>query len=636
MSDDLSGNKPESQPEQPPEIEAESHPPFAGAVAGMTGDQVPASSGGSAHGRRLTIMIVASIILAIASSLIIPPMMFTDADRAAAEKIESEIWEIEQKMADVEAKIAVLKDSLKKEEKLSEDAAEEVQAEIKKHDAEVVEYRKQIKKLRDEQPSEESTVALFEALGIGGEVFLRALTMMVVPLVMASVMSGILGMGDVRKLGRPGLVAILYYFSTTILAVVVGLLVVNIVNPGSGFESDQEKFRQLDTNKDEELDLAEFQAQADEFEKTKSKRAFFLRDSDEDGELSLDEFKGNNVSVEEVDRKKVVGAMSRESGLDKSKIEQIFPQLAKEKEEEGEEGPSMGTIFSNLLLMLFTDNLFAAAAETQLLPLIVFSIIFAGMLTTLGTKVDDMTELISEANTALMSFVMLLMNLAPVGIFCLVASRFGEAQAKGEFIETLSQTGSFVLTVLLGLGAHLFGTLPLLYWIFKRKNPYHFMRNMSRALLTAFSTASSSATLPVTMECATQQAGVSKRSVDFVLPLGATINMDGTALYEAAAAIFIAQVYMLSPEGIEAGFQLEFSTQVIIAVTATLAAIGAAGIPEAGLVTMMIVLNAVGLPLEYVSLILSVDWLLDRFRTATNTFGDAVGAAIVDDTFEDG
>ncbi|HCK53222.1 MAG TPA: sodium:dicarboxylate symporter, partial [Planctomycetaceae bacterium] len=235
-----------------------------------------------------------------------------------------------------------------------------------------------------------------------------------------------------------------------------------------------------------------------------------------------------------------------------------------------------------------------------------------------------------------MSFVMLLMNLAPVGIFCLVASRFGEAQAKGEFIQTLSQTGSFVLTVLLGLGAHLFGTLPLLYWIFKRKNPYHFMRNMSRALLTAFSTASSSATLPVTMECATQQAGVSKRSVDFVLPLGATINMDGTALYEAAAAIFIAQVYMLSPEGAKFAEDYGFVTQVIIAVTATLAAIGAAGIPEAGLVTMMIVLNAVGLPLEYVSLILSVDWLLDRFRTATNTFGDAVGAAIVDDMFEDG
>ena len=631
MSDDLTGNEPENQPEQPPESQPEEQPEEQPESHPDSGH----GESGSNHGRRLTIMIVASIILAIASSLIVPPVMFTDADRAAAEKIESEIWDLEQEMVAVQSKIEDLKGTLKNDEQASGDDADQVRAEIDELDATVKKYQKQIADLRKDQPSEESTVALFEAIGIGGEVFLRALTMMVVPLVMASVMSGILGMGDVRKLGRPGLVAILYYFSTTILAVVVGLAVVNMINPGSGFESDQEKFRQLDTNKDKQLDLAEFQENVDEFEKTKSKRAFILRDSDENGELSLNEFKGNNDDVEEVDRKKVVGTLSRESGLDKNKIEKIFPQLAKEKEEEGEEGPSMGTIFSNLLLMLFTDNLFAAAADTQLLPLIVFSIIFAGMLTTLGSKVDDMTELISEANTALMSFVMLLMNLAPVGIFCLVASRFGEAQAKGEFIETLSQTGSFVLTVLLGLGAHLFGTLPLLYWIFKRKNPYHFMKNMSRALLTAFSTASSSATLPVTMECATQQAGVSKRSVDFVLPLGATINMDGTALYEAAAAIFIAQVYMLSPEGIEAGFQLKFSTQVIIAVTATLAAIGAAGIPEAGLVTMMIVLNAVGLPLEYVSLILSVDWLLDRFRTATNTFGDAVGAAIVDETFDD-
>ena len=148
---------------------------------------------------------------------------------------------------------------------------------------------------------------------------------------------------------------------------------------------------------------------------------------------------------------------------------------------------------------------------------------------------------------------------------------------------------------------------------------------MSQALLTAFSTASSSATLPVTMECAVDRAGISKRSVEFVLPLGATINMDGTALYEAVAAIFIAQV--LGP-----AFELTMLDQVVVAVTATLAAIGAAGIPEAGLITMMIVLNAVGLPIEYVSLILSVDWLLDRFRTTVNCFGDAIGAAVVEKT----
>jgi len=183
-----------------------------------------------------------------------------------------------------------------------------------------------------------------------------------------------------------------------------------------------------------------------------------------------------------------------------------------------------------------------------------------------------------------------------------------------------------MVTVLTGLGIHAFLTLPLIYWVFTRKNPYRFMLHMSQALVTAFSTASSSATLPVTMECATVKAGISKRSTDFVLPLGATINMDGTALYEAVAAIFIAQAI---------GMELTMLQQLVIAVTATLAAIGAAGIPEAGLVTMIIVLNAVGLPIEYIGLILSVDWLLDRFRTAVNAFGDSIGAAVVEKTFSD-
>nr|MBC8868068.1 cation:dicarboxylase symporter family transporter [Planctomycetota bacterium] len=146
---------------------------------------------------------------------------------------------------------------------------------------------------------------------------------------------------------------------------------------------------------------------------------------------------------------------------------------------------------------------------------------------------------------------------------------------------------------------------------------------------TAFSTASSTATLPVTMECAETKAGVSKRSTEFVLPLGATVNMDGTALYEAVAAIFIAQAFAI----VDPAYALTIDKQIIIAITATLAAIGAAGIPEAGLVTMLIVLNAVGLPLELIGLILPIDWLLDRFRTAVNAFGDSVGSAVVERTF---
>ena len=360
--------------------------------------------------------------------------------------------------------------------------------------------------------------------------------MMVVPLVMASVMSGIIGLGDIRKLGRPGSLAVTYYLMTTVLAVIVGLLMVNFIQPGVGVDQTT-----LDAS------LAE-------------------------GQVST----------------------------------------------AGRKDADLGTILRGLALMLFTDNLIESAAKTSLLPLILFSIIFAGMLTTMGTRVQALTEVIVQVNEALLSFILLLMKLAPFGIFCLVTARFGEAQAGGNLGAVLQQTGAYFGTVLAGLGVHAFLTLPLILWIFTRRNPFRFMYQMSQALLTAFSTASSTATLPITMNCAVEKAKVSKQSSDFVLPLGATINMDGTALYEAAAAIFIAQAI---------GFELTITSQLVIAVTATMAAIGAAGIPEAGLVTMVIVLNAVGLPVEYIGLILSVDWLLDRFRTAVNVFGDSLGAA---------
>ena len=378
---------------------------------------------------------------------------------------------------------------------------------------------------------------------LGGEVFLNLLTMMVVPLVMASVMSGIIGLGDIRKLGRPGGLAVTYYLMTTVLAVIVGLLMVNLIQPGVGVDQTA-----LDAS------LAE-------------------------GQMST----------------------------------------------AGREDANLGTILRGLVLMLFTDNLIESAAKTSLLPLIFFSIIFAGMLTTMGPRVQALTEIIVQVNEALLSFILLLMKLAPFGIFCLVTARFGEAQAGGNLGAVLQQTGAYFGTVLAGLGVHAFLTLPLILWIFTRRNPFRFMYQMSQALLTAFSTASSTATLPITMNCAVEKAKVSKQSSDFVLPLGATINMDGTALYEAAAAIFIAQAI---------GFELTITSQLVIAVTATMAAIGAAGIPEAGLVTMVIVLNAVGLPVEYIGLILSVDWLLDRFRTAVNVFGDSLGAAVVEKSFE--
>jgi Na+/H+-dicarboxylate symporter len=188
----------------------------------------------------------------------------------------------------------------------------------------------------------------------------------------------------------------------------------------------------------------------------------------------------------------------------------------------------------------------------------------------------------------------------------------------------LSKIGKYFMTVIIGLGIHAVVVLPILLLILARQSPARYALGMAPALGTAWSTASSSATLPVTLECTEVRNKVSRRSALFVLPIGATINMDGTALYEAVAAIFIAQA---------SGIDLAPGQQVIIFVTATLAAIGAAGIPQAGLVTMVIVLNAVGLPLEGIGLILAIDWFLDRFRTTVNVWGDSVGAAVVDRFF---
>ena len=388
------------------------------------------------------------------------------------------------------------------------------------------------------------------SLKLGGQMFLRLLMMVVVPLVMASVMSGILGLGDIRRLGKPGLAAVGYYLCTTVFAVTVGVVVVNVIRPGLG------------------LDAAEMLAGSGEHE-------------------------------------------------------HAMP--------EDPQGPrSIGEIFQKMVLMLFTDNLLKSMVDAQLLPLIMFSIIFAGMLTTMGKRVQTITDLLVSVNDAMMSFVMLLMKFAPFGIFCLVAASFGSFFGQPDAGSRLAGLAWYMATVLFGLAIHAMIVLPTVLWIFTRRSPLEFFRQMFDALLTAFSTASSTATLPVTMECAEVNARVSKKSVEFVLPLGATINMDGTALYEAAAAIFMAQIHAsTNPD-----FVFGFTEQIVIAVTATLAAIGAAGIPEAGLVTMLIVLNAVGLPVEYLPLILPVDWLLDRFRTAVNTFGDSVGCAVVDQTFD--
>ena len=404
----------------------------------------------------------------------------------------------------------------------------------------------------------ESASVVLTPLVIGGEIFLRLLKMVVVPLVVTSVMSGVLGLGDIRKLGRPGLVAVVYYLTTTILAVIVGLILVNVIRPGLMVDKD------LSGGFREQMAVEEEAAKAVPLE-------------------------GPLAAVED-DRPK-----------------------------------SAGDILKNLILMLFSDNLLGSAANGDLLPLIVFSMVFAGILSTMGDRVGTLVGFIKQGNDALLQLIMLIMRFAPLGIFCLVAAKFGTAMADGEFLQTLRKIGAYFFTVVIGLAIHALITLPTILYVTTGRNPYRFILQISEALLTAFSTASSSATLPVTIEKTIDEAGVSRKSVDFVVPLGSTINMDGTALYEAVAAIFIAQVL---------GMDLSLSGQIIVAVTATLAAIGAAGIPEAGLVTMQIVLTSVGLPTQGIDLIVTIDWFLDRFRTTVNVLGDAMGAAVVDRFFD--
>jgi Na+/H+-dicarboxylate symporter len=495
---------------------------------------------------------------------------------------------------------------------------------------------------------------------VGGQIFLRLLQMVVVPLVMASVMSGILGMGDIRKLGRPGGYAILYYLTTTVLAVTTGLIVVNIINPGEGIDpkivedARKEGAHEVDkaataVGKRGQLvtwisgqvtsrerpgmsDAMEVPAEGDQFvlltivQEGAVETPASVQVQWSDDEETFQDLKQFTAGVAEGTFTEVIEIPKSARHVRLKYTSQTGRGFSTVTGRIAPGPPGIDDILRHLTLMLFTNNLLGSMVEINLLPLIVFSIVFAGMLTTMGERAKLIGNIVVAINDALMSFVMLLMRIAPIGIFCLVAARFGKAQADGKFLELLQTQAWYMLTVLSGLAIHAAVTLPLILWLITRRNPYRFVLQMSQAILTAFSTASSTATLPVTMECAEYNAGVSRRSVEFVLPLGATINMDGTALYEAAAAIFIAQAF---------GADLTMANQLTIAITATLAAIGAAGIPEAGLVTMLIVLNAVGLPLELVALIVPVDWLLDRFRTAVNAFGDSVGAAVVDPSFSD-
>jgi Na+/H+-dicarboxylate symporter len=365
-----------------------------------------------------------------------------------------------------------------------------------------------------------------------GVIFLNALKLIVVPLIILSMIVGVTSLGDIRKLGRTAGKTLLYFLGTTTIAVLLGLLLVNIIRPGVGAP--------------------------------------------------------------------MLGSAAPEIIYDSAPMSLI-----------------------DIVVSMVPENFFKAASEGQVLGLIIFALIFGGALTTLGAGAKSVIDILETLNRAIMKIVELIIYFAPVGVLALIGGIV--AENRESLRQLTSGLGWYTLTVIAGLVIHGVIILPLILSLLGKRNPWKYLMNMGQVFATSFTTSSSSATLPVNMTAVIEKNKVDKRAGSFVLPLGATINMDGTALYEAVAAVFIAQAY---------GIDLTIGQQVIIFITAALASIGAAGIPHAGTVTMVFVLSAVGLPIEGIGLIWAVDWFLDRCRTTVNVWGDAVGAAVISETGE--
>lgn len=250
--------------------------------------------------------------------------------------------------------------------------------------------------------------------------------------------------------------------------------------------------------------------------------------------------------------------------------------------------------------------------------LVVASIVFGIGISSASAQSRSLLTVFNELSTTMMRITGWVIWLSPVGVFFLIFAKILEMD---NIIGVFAKLGLYTATVACGILFHGFVILPTIFFFLTKKNPVKFIGNMAQAIATAFGTSSSAATLPVTIQCLEQQNKVDPRVSRFVLPIGATINMDGTALYEAVAAIFIAQLR---------GIEMTFTKIIAVSITSTAASIGAAGIPQAGLVTLVMVLDTVGLPAEDVSLVLAVDWMLDRIRTVVNVLGDSFGAAIVE------
>lgn len=443
-------------------------------------------------------------------------------------------------------------------------------------------------------------------VGWMGLVFKLSLQMIVMPIVLTSILCGLESIGDIRLLKGLGKRAIFYFFSTTFVAIFVGLFLVATIEPGvrppsaeiSALINDIHGTSPHEVGDRIKHDLGESLAFSDKEDELKQAQSHIDK-------LSL--------SVKDVDQLKketlkYLGALELRSKL--FMATPVQPVAT----------PSYQQFFEDQLRNAL-KNPFEALANQHVLAVIVFTILFGAAMTTIGPLGLKFFEINRAINLAITKMINLIMYIAPYGVF-------------GLLVSVISSTGPavfrelfwYALCVILGLAFHLFVFLPGLNFYFTGKNPFQLLNKLKPVLMVAFSTSSSNATLPVAMKTMEETFNIDKRVSRFVLPLGATVNMNGTALYEAVAAVFIAQLY---------GVTLGISSQMIIAITAALAAAGTAGIPAAGTVTMALILSAAGLPMEGIGLLFALDRPLDMCRTAVNVAGDAVGCSILNGYFKD-
>ncbi|XP_050311589.1 excitatory amino acid transporter 3-like isoform X2 [Anthonomus grandis grandis] len=398
-------------------------------------------------------------------------------------------------------------------------------------------------------------------IGFLGEIFLKMLKSLIIPLIISCLVSAICSL-DLSLSKKIAFRAIAYYSTTTFASVVLGIVVVMTIQPGVG------RHIELGTEKS---------AVAERNTTTVDTLLDLVRNM----------FPPNLI----------------EATIFQHRTNLTLPQnLSKIKDPNDIMQWSVGSEI--------TQN-------TNILGLVVASAAIGIALAVMGEETRVMAEFFNNLLAMMMKITSWVIKLSPVGILFLVCA---EILKMKQLSEVMSSLGLYFITVLVGLAIQGFVVLPILYFALTRRNPFTYIKCLGEAIATAFGTASSTATLPITIRCLEEKLGIDPRIARFTLPIGSTINMDGTALYEAVAAIFIAQVN---------GTALGFGRIVAISITATAASIGAAGIPQAGLVTMVMVLDTLGLPAENITMIIAVDWLLDRFRTAINVMGDAFGSGVV-------